>query len=83
LGGLHFTRRWKMGDHLDTPSGVLFMASSTSSASIVLFQDSASEPVTCWNTTLVLVCWTLVVVEAYIMIDDPHDNILSGERQGV
>jgi hypothetical protein len=69
LGGLHFTRRWKMGDHLDTPSGVLFMASSTSSASIVLFHDSASEPVTCWK--------------AYIMIDDPHDNILSGERQGV
>jgi hypothetical protein len=47
LGGVHFTRRWNMGDHFDTPSGVLSMALRTSSASMVLFHDSASEPVTC------------------------------------
>lgn len=47
FGGVHFTRRWKMGDHLGMPSGVSFMALSTSSASMWLSQDSASEPVTC------------------------------------
>jgi hypothetical protein len=46
FGGVHFTKRWKMGDHFATPSGVLFMASRTSSASIVWFHDSASELVT-------------------------------------
>ena len=79
LGGVHFTRRWKMGDHLETPSGVLFMASMTSSASMVLFQDSASEPVTCELLLSVVVRLERLAIVTYVVIDDPHDNIFSRE----
>lgn len=83
LGGVHFTKRWKMGDHFETPSGVLFMASMTSSASMVLFHDSASEPVT-WKLLLsVSIHPTTVLIATHIVVDDPHNNVFSCERQSV
>lgn len=71
-----------MGDHLETPSGVLLIASSTSSASMVLFHDSASEPVTYKEVSKDEMI-NDDLIDTYIVVDDPYDNVLSSKRQSV
>lgn len=64
FGGVHLTSLWKIGDHSGMPSGVSFMAFITSSASIWLFQDSASDPVTC--EAEMLDCMRVADIDCYL-----------------
>lgn len=84
LGGEHLTKRWKTGDHLGSPSGVSFMALITSSASMVLLQDSVSEPVTCgMNISVSLRSSGKGICVTYVVVDNPDHNIISCKSQGI